>query len=96
MAAVLTALFLPVISTTSLRLQVRQQVGRLSGAITQASKRARAIDPWGSWVVPRGRQSMGPWIAPVLRLVRCLVRASVHGVVGSVPLASMIIPWGRG
>ena len=65
-------------------------------AILQASTRARAINPWGSWVVTRGRQSMGPWIAPVLLLVRCLVRASIHGVVGTVPQASMIIPWGRG
>ena len=82
--AVLTALFLPVTSTTSLRLQARQQAARQSGAITQAS----AINPWGSWVVPRGRQSMGAWIAPVLLLVRCLVRASIYGVVGSDPLAS--------
>ena len=51
--------------------------------------RVRAINPWGSWVVPRGRQSMGSWIAPVLLLVRCLVRASIYGVVGSSdPLAS--------
>ena len=38
--------------------------------------------------MPRGRQSMGAWIAPALLLVRCLVRASIYGVVGSDPLAS--------
>ena len=41
--AVLTALFLPVTSTTSLWLQVRQQAGRQSGANTKASSRARAM-----------------------------------------------------